>query len=233
MIGTAAALLGSAALTAGTSVFNSMQNYSQSKKMMKKQYQYNMKQWNAQNEYNLPTNQMKRLADAGLNPHLVYGNGGATPTASLASSASPGRGSSDIDFGNPLADLAAYQGVMNQKAVEDNTRANSDLTREQQHQLLLNGEKSREVQDKQIELMNSQILNNRANASLTGENAFTQGIQNAFIRAFTGDNPRVVGDAPKSMFDRTFETIGSWLYDMSGYKGSYLIGTPEYNARLF
>lgn len=28
-----------------------------------------------QNEYNTPANQMKRFADAGLNPHLVYGSG--------------------------------------------------------------------------------------------------------------------------------------------------------------
>lgn len=31
--------------------------------------------WNKQNEYNLPTNQMQRLRDAGINPHLAYSNG--------------------------------------------------------------------------------------------------------------------------------------------------------------
>ena len=31
--------------------------------------------WNKQNEYNLPTNQMQRLRDAGINPHLAYSQG--------------------------------------------------------------------------------------------------------------------------------------------------------------
>ncbi len=37
--------------------------------------QFVVQQWNAQNEYNLPTNQMKRLRDAGINPHLAYSQG--------------------------------------------------------------------------------------------------------------------------------------------------------------
>ena len=36
---------------------------------------------NKQNEYNKPVNQMKRLKEAGLNPHLVYGNGATTLSA--------------------------------------------------------------------------------------------------------------------------------------------------------
>lgn len=48
--------------------------------------------WNMQNEYNSPTSQMARLRAAGLNPHLVYGNGAvaggtsATPRASSVGS---------------------------------------------------------------------------------------------------------------------------------------------------
>lgn len=38
----------------------------------------NIQNWNMQNEYNSPTNQVKRLRDAGLNPSLVYGNGGGS-----------------------------------------------------------------------------------------------------------------------------------------------------------
>lgn len=33
--------------------------------------------WNMQNEYNSPSAQMERLKEAGLNPFLVYGNGGS------------------------------------------------------------------------------------------------------------------------------------------------------------
>lgn len=41
------------------------------------QYQYDkaVEMWNRQNEYNSPKSQMARLAEAGLNPNLVYGSG--------------------------------------------------------------------------------------------------------------------------------------------------------------
>lgn len=44
------------------------------------QYEYstNLEQWNRQNEYNLPVNQMQRLEEAGLNPNLVYGDKNVT-----------------------------------------------------------------------------------------------------------------------------------------------------------
>lgn len=43
--------------------------------MYKKQYADNVAFWNMQNEYNSPQAQMKRFQDAGLNPHLIYGQG--------------------------------------------------------------------------------------------------------------------------------------------------------------
>lgn len=39
------------------------------------QFKLNQQQWNAENAYNTPAEQMKRLQEAGLNPNLVYGNG--------------------------------------------------------------------------------------------------------------------------------------------------------------
>lgn len=41
----------------------------------KKNYDDSVSLWNMNNAYNSPTQQMKRLKDAGLNPNLVYGNG--------------------------------------------------------------------------------------------------------------------------------------------------------------
>lgn len=61
--------------------------------------QYNWEQqirmWNEQNRYNAPSAQMSRLKEAGLNPHLVYGNGvtgntsGQAPTPQLAQMEAP------------------------------------------------------------------------------------------------------------------------------------------------
>ncbi len=51
--------------------------YNQDLDMWNRQSQWNREQWDIQNEYNLPANQMQRLRDAGLNPNLIYGNGAA------------------------------------------------------------------------------------------------------------------------------------------------------------
>lgn len=44
------------------------------------QYQYSkdLEMWNRQNQYNSPTEQMKRFSEAGLNPRLMYGKGSAS-----------------------------------------------------------------------------------------------------------------------------------------------------------
>lgn len=41
------------------------------------QWEQNIQQWKRENEYNSPQEQMNRLAQAGLNPYLVYSNGNA------------------------------------------------------------------------------------------------------------------------------------------------------------
>lgn len=41
------------------------------------QWEQNLQQWNRENLYNSPEMQMRRLAEAGLNPYLVYQNGNA------------------------------------------------------------------------------------------------------------------------------------------------------------
>jgi hypothetical protein len=58
-----------------------------------KRRKYDLEQWQRQNAYNHPTEQMKRLLDAGLNPNLIYGsspgsavgNAGAIPAGQAPS----------------------------------------------------------------------------------------------------------------------------------------------------
>lgn len=45
-------------------------------RMYNKQVEDNIKFWNMQNDYNLPSAQLQRLQDAGLSPLLMYGEGG-------------------------------------------------------------------------------------------------------------------------------------------------------------
>lgn len=69
------------------------------RKAAKQQYNYQMAMWEANNAYNTPAEQMKRLREAGLNPNLVYGGGSATHTATMASAprVEPGRSGLNAD----------------------------------------------------------------------------------------------------------------------------------------
>ena len=58
------------------------EQYKYNKKLQDNAFAHNVEMWNMQNAYNTPSSQMERLQAAGLNPNLVYGNGGATNTAS-------------------------------------------------------------------------------------------------------------------------------------------------------
>lgn len=57
------------------------EQYKYNKKLQDNAFAHNVEMWNMQNAYNTPSAQMERLQAAGLNPNLVYGNGGATNTA--------------------------------------------------------------------------------------------------------------------------------------------------------
>ena len=58
--------------------------------LAKMQNQWNLEQWNRENEYNTPMAQMQRLVDAGLNPDLFYQNGVSGMTAASSPSMTAG-----------------------------------------------------------------------------------------------------------------------------------------------
>ena len=47
---------------------------------------YNTEMWEKNNAYNDPSQQMARLKNAGINPHLAYSQGGVTNTSAAAAS---------------------------------------------------------------------------------------------------------------------------------------------------
>lgn len=68
-------------LSAGNTVLGSLMGLANQaignsfeRKLAEQQNQFNLDMWNKQNEYNLPSNQVKRLVDAGLSPALAYGS---------------------------------------------------------------------------------------------------------------------------------------------------------------
>lgn len=85
-------LLAAAAITGAASVLGSganavaggnsnKKNRAFQEEMYKTQQKDNLMNWNMQNDYNSPQKQMERLQAAGLNPNLIYGNGGGVGNA--------------------------------------------------------------------------------------------------------------------------------------------------------
>lgn len=112
-LGTAAIGLGSSLIS---SAFGSIFGDNSAKKQFKYQqqlnreaFQHDVDMWNRQNAYNTPSAQMERLQAAGLNPNLVYGNGGATNTASSAPTYNAGS-APDVSSARAAAASLANQG---------------------------------------------------------------------------------------------------------------------------
>lgn len=89
---------------------------------------FQLELWNLANQYNLPSAQMQRFRDAGLNPNLIYGQG----TSTLADYASaPGHSAPNMNE----KDLAKYLGVHESLALglqEKQTESNIALQASQE-----------------------------------------------------------------------------------------------------
>lgn len=97
------------------------------------QNQWNIEQWQRENDYNSPTAQMSRFRAAGLNPNLVYGqmsNGASSPTLTSGAASSP----TDMSaIGNKRNFGQAMQEALNlemQKAQIEAIKAGTEKTKE-------------------------------------------------------------------------------------------------------
>jgi len=125
--------LGLAGAQAGTNLINmklqkdvNRQNRQFAREMFMKENEEKQRFWNLQNEFNHPLQQMQRLKEAGLNPHLVYGKGAAN-TASPINSAAGKTATAlapRIEQGNILTRAQAIRGTALQN---DNIQAQYDL----------------------------------------------------------------------------------------------------------
>lgn len=148
-----AALLGTGVNAAATGNQN-RKNRQHAEKMYEKQKADNLNFWHQQNSYNSPEAQMARLQAAGLNPHLVYGNGSAVNTAGDINTpnAQPYRGEA------PQVDLTqAVDGYFNTQT---------------QQQLLSNQKKQGDLLAMEALVKEAQIRNTNANTLQTIENTW-------------------------------------------------------------
>ena len=129
--------IGAALVDAGGSLVSGLANLftgqSQSKSLMRYQAKLQQEAIDRQNWYNSPQQQMKRLAEAQLNPNLVYGSG---VDGNQSSAASPSMANVRGMFDNPLQDATqAYFTAQQMRLNEIKTRNEAFESRERQLKL--------------------------------------------------------------------------------------------------
>lgn len=113
------------------------QNYKRSIKMYQMQRQDALADWNMQNQYNSPEQQMRRLREAGLNPNLVYGNGADAQSQGMPRQTNIAPAEIDLSqIGNSVNNYMnvaqAQQDMVFKQQQTDNLKAQNTLLTQQQ-----------------------------------------------------------------------------------------------------
>jgi len=107
---------------------NIKQTHKNQMELQEYQYSKDLEMWNKANLYNSPEEQMQRLKEAGINPHMAHGSGSVSNTSSstLPKYQAPKQDFSGRDpLINPLQILGAFQDFKLKNAQIDNVQADS------------------------------------------------------------------------------------------------------------
>lgn len=200
----------------------------------KYQNQWNLEQWNRENEYNTPSAQLARLKNAGLNPNLIYGNGSAVTTSASSPRASGAQFQNEntgLSQGVSGA-LALAMNVLMQQQEMNKVSAQSDLLREQKELAILNQNyvsantlrsgaqteyynTSAGLNKSRTEMLTHQIENIDANTLLTYAKAHGQGIYNNNAEQMYAERLRLLrsqGDLNNAQINSLTQKIAqAWL----------------------
>lgn len=140
--------LGSSVIGSETANANSQANIEYQTAENERNRQFALDMWNRTNEYNTPLMQMQRFKVAGLNPHLIYGQGthGNAQMASTPMGKAPVSTRQAPDFGTAIMDYVS--------------------TRKQQTEID-NLEKAKEVMDADINSKNAAAAASLSNSAKT------------------------------------------------------------------
>ena len=172
--------------------------------LARQQNQWNLEQWQRENDYNSPTSQMARMREAGLNPDLMYGQGTtgnsfSSPEMTSGAPSEPNDMSAMLSkrsFGQTMQQILdkEQQRRMNEAqteairatAREKNTNANATEI----ESAIVQAREGREVQLFGLTLRNTQLLGDKTDAEIK---SIFQGIEN-----MKKDADRIVSETDKN-----------------------------------
>lgn len=140
--------------SAGANLFMNERNNKTNAAQARLQNQWNIEQWNRENEYNLPVNQVQRMMDAGINPGLYYGQNQMINEAAASPEMTSAAGQLRAGYIDPM--MLANIGLID--AQKEKTETEADVMAQKLPEELENLRQYRKESDKKIEELNSNIL---------------------------------------------------------------------------
>lgn len=122
-------LVGSALFPGAGNMLAAQETNAANRKLQEQANRQNQLLWQQQTAYNDPSAQMTRLQAAGLNPHLAYGQI-ADSKASNPPQMQAARNEVPRITSSALDNLASFQQIMNLQAMNQKTRTENEISRE-------------------------------------------------------------------------------------------------------
>lgn len=161
-----AAAIISAAAGAASSILNPILQHNENirnRNFAREQYQTmrkdNLSDYDRENAYNSPQQQMARLKAAGLNPNMVYGNGAVASGGSVNSASAQSPQGQAPEFNPP-----DIQGMIGQSQANRNAKAQEDILAQQ----LLNMQAQKDLTEAQAEAVRASTPGKTYDSTMKG-----------------------------------------------------------------
>ena len=193
--------------------------------LAKQQNQWNIDQWNRENEYNTPLAQMSRYKDAGLNPDLMYGQQNLSAASPEMTAGEPG---SPMDY-SPVANgptigeaasIAASTRLTNAQAKLAESQA--DKTDAETVGQTINNDWLPKLLKGQTEINEADVKQRLADAGLKGKQIEVAVEQIKVMQQSVKESQQKINDLQSQMENRTFQQVQAMLeYNLKKDKQSY------------
>lgn len=195
--------------------------------LAKQQNQWNIDQWNRENEYNTPLAQMSRYKDAGLNPDLMYGQQNLSAASPEMTAGEPG---SPMDY-SPVANGPTIGEAASIAANSRLTNAQAKLAESQANKVdaetvgqTINNDWLPKLLKGQTEINEADVKQRLADAGLKGKQIEVAVEQIKVMQQSVKESQQKINDLQSQMENRTFQQVQAMLeYNLRKDKQRYEI----------